>query len=757
MSSVRGQEAGRRKRIAEVIGAQIEPLTRFRSADLKELSPDLESGAELVVTTRQRVDLDIESAVHAGRLPHGISARPDVAATEAALQQRLATAESAATARIQQWATEEPGRYRRLLPAGTFFGDQPNETIGTEWPCATCGQRGRLACTGCSGSGAQTCPDCQGRRHGACRQCRGLGRLACGVCEGHGLVKATAAPGATSTSAAPERTEAPEALVPCAACSQGWLNCAACQGRGEQDCARCAASGRIVCPDCQGQQELDCPDCAASGWHHQWGRLRERMEVEDLLEIHHPEPAVAAAITARHADVATLDAVCTLEQVRYTTAPLAVQAVQRLRLPVRQAHLQVAGQPMQFTALGPSLEVVDYQQVAAVLLAHDLGTLEKNVDGSGRHLGEALQRFLQSPLNQDIAARTPMADINRQCPGLVGEAYQARALQLVQRAVERLWLQRVRRPRLQGLAGIGVVSALLVALGSPRIGVASASVLATGLGIAAWTVTDWQARRALALSLRMPQSDRLLRPLRHSSVVRRWQVTSLAAAVVVALAGAAAMTRLPHVRQQAEQSRAAATLQQQVEAWLASDDKDYRLRHYPAADVLAQAVEQTPVDPHVRLVRAWQLLLGPDGVTPDPRDAERLLGALEDDPALASSVVLARARATLWLHSRSVSDLQAAATSLEKLPEPPSPEALYTLALVQLTPAMAVRAGGLSSGIATLQQAADTGHASACFELGRRLGAGAGLHRDLSAARRYLAYAESRGVPGAAKELAALH
>lgn len=745
MSSVRGQDAGRKKRIAEVVGAQIEPITRFRTSDLKELSSDLESGAELVVTTRQRVDLDIETAVCTGRLPHGISARRDVATIEAELQQRLATAESAATARIQQWATEEPGRYRRLLPTGTFFSDLPNETIGTEWACATCSQRGRLACAGCAGSGAQTCPDCQGRRHGACRQCRGLGRLACGVCEGRGQVQATAgAPGA------------PEALVPCTACRQGWLDCAACEGRGEQDCPRCTASGRIVCPDCQGQQELDCPDCAASGWHHQWGRLRERLEVEDLLEVHHPDPAVAAAITARHADVTTLDEVCTLEQVRYTTAPLAVQAVQRLRLPVRQVRLQVAGQPMQFTALGPSLEIIDYQQVAAVLLGHDLDTLEKNVDGSGRHLGEALQRFLQSPLNLDIAARKPLADIDRQYPGMVDEAYRTRALQSAQRAVERLWLQRVRRPRLYGLAGIGAVSALLVAFGSPHFGVASASVLATGLGIAAWVGADWQARRALALSLQRPGGDRLLRPLRQSAVVRRWQLVSLAAAVVVALAGAAAMTRLPHVRQQVEQRQADAALQQQLAVWLGSDDKDHRLRHYPTAEVLVQALARPPVDPRIRLVRAWQLLLGPDGVTPDPRGAERLLDGLEQDPALAHAVVLARARATLWLRSRSVSALQATATALEELPQPPSPEALYTLALVQLTPALAARTGGLSAGIATLQQAADTGHASACFELGRRLGAGAGLRRDLAAARRYLGYAESKGVPGAAKELAAL-
>jgi TPR repeat protein len=57
----------------------------------------------------------------------------------------------------------------------------------------------------------------------------------------------------------------------------------------------------------------------------------------------------------------------------------------------------------------------------------------------------------------------------------------------------------------------------------------------------------------------------------------------------------------------------------------------------------------------------------------------------------------------------------------------------------------------------TLQQAADLGHASACFELGRRLASGTGLRRDLVGARRYLGYAEAKGVPGAAQAAAAIH
>lgn len=730
MSSVRGQgqglgqgqepATGRRRRIADVLGAQLEPITRFKGADLKELAPDTDSSADLVVTTRQRVDLDTESAHHSGRLPPGIAWYPDVAALDAALLLRLATAESGATARIQQWATEEPGRYRRLLPSGVLLSGPLGETLGTEWGCTACAQRGRLACSACEGSGAQPCPDCQGRRHCACRDCRGLGRIAG---------------------------------------SQGWLDCTACAGKGEQDCARCSASGHTVCPVCAGQQTQDCPDCGATGWHHQWGRLRERLDTEDLLEVHHPDPAVADAVSARFTALSTLDTLdtlCTLEQVRYTTAPLAVQAVQRLKLPVRQARLQVAGHPMQFTALGPALDIVDPQHIAAVLLGQDLATLEKNTAGSGRHLGEALQRFLQSPLNHAIAARTPPADIARLHPGMVDEPYQARALDAAQRAIERLWLQRVWHPRLFCLIGVGVVAALAVVLGSPRVGLVSAAALGVGTGTVAWLFADWQARQGLAQSLQIPEGDRLLRPLRQSTAVRHWQRKSLAVAVLVALASAGAMTRLPLVRQHTAQAQAASALAQQLDAWLVSEGKDYRLRRYPPAAALAQAAEQTPADPRARLVRAWQLLLGTDGVTPDPRAAERLLDGLTQEPQLASAAVIGQARATLGMHSRSAPKLQAAASALDTLPDPQQPEALYTLALVQLTPAFSARAGGLQTGLATLQQAADLGHASACFELGRRLASGAGLRRDLVGARRYLGYAEAKGVPGAAQAAAAL-
>ena len=155
-------------------------------------------------------------------------------------------------------------------------------------------------------------------------------------------------------------------------------------------------------------------------------------------------------------------------------------------------------------------------------------------------------------------------------------------------------------------------------------------------------------------------------------------------------------------------------------------------------------------------MRAWQLLLGTDGTPPDARAAERLLANLDHDPQWGTAAVVAQARTTLALRGRSASTLQTAVARLDQLPEPQPAEAHYTRALLYLAPAQANRAGGQQSGLDALQHAADLGHASACFDLGRRLASGHGLRRDPVAARRYLGYADTKGVPGAAQALAAL-
>lgn len=733
MASVREQEAGRRRRVVEVIGAHIESMTRFSTADLKEQAPDQRSDAEVVVTTRQRVELELDTTDSTGRLPAETAPLPDLQALDTACQQRLASAETATSTAIQQWASEAPGHYRRLLPAGGRFPTALQTPIGTEWPCPACAQRGHLPCNGCHGTGQRECPDCQGRRRAACLDCRGLGRRVCSVCAGRD-------PGT------------------CAACSQGWLPCTACAGQGERDCPGCAATGQRVCSTCHGQPLLACGDCATTGWQHRQCRLQERIEIEDRLEVQHPDAAIANVVAQRVGDITTLDALCTLDQVRYTTAPLAVQAVQRLRMPVRQARLLVAGQSITFTAIGPDLEVTDHQHVAAVLLAHDLATLEKNASGSGRHLGDALQRFLQSPLNHAIAVRTPMAEITRQHPGLVDEDYLRRAQDATQRAIERLWLQHARRPRLLGLVAAGLVAALAVAVGSPVLGLWSGAAIGLGTGLVGWVAADWHTRRTLAHQLHTArgEADRLLRPLRQAETVRRSRVVSLAAVAVVALSCAAAMTRLPHVRQHTQQAQADTLLTQELDAWPTREGNDYRLRHYPSAAALTLALERTPHDPRLRLVRAWQLLLGTDGTPPDARAAERLLANLDHDPQWGTAAVVAQARTTLALRGRSASTLQTAVARLDQLPEPQPAEAHYTRALLHLAPALANRAGGQQSGLDALQHAADLGHASACFELGRRLASGHGLRRDPVAARRYLGYADTKGVPGAAQALAAL-
>lgn len=751
MSSARGQEIGRRRRVVDVVGEHVEPITRFKAADLRELGAETESAAELTVTTRQRLELDWIVTAHPGRLPEGIPALPDQTALETELQNRLMQAEQASAHKIQQWSTEEPGAYRRLLP-GNLLGDALSETLGVDQGCPRCQQHGRMACAPCAGSGHLTCPQCSGQRHCRCDSCRGMGRVPCHTCTGRGQVEESfeeARVDAHGQTVLEHKTR----LVPCAACSGGWLACQACASQGELDCTRCGATGHIVCGTCEGRREVDCPDCATTGHRHLLGQVRQQVEIEDLLEPAHADPEVMATVAAHWRDVATLLDDCRLEQVRYTTAPFAVQAQHRLRLPVRQVTLQVAAQQLTFTAYGPSLRIFDYRQAAAALLAQDLVTLERNAQGSGVHLLEAVQRFVESEVNVVIAEHTTSAEVDRRFPGLLSGDYMDRAVRAIDRAVSRLWVQRMWKPTLLCLASIAVLAGILVALSLPHLGLLASAAAALVVGVLAWLAADLVTRQRLRQVFGLPLGERLLRPLKTSASRRRAQRFAVIAGAIVALVAASGTAQLPPVKERSRHASDVAHFDTIVNDWYSRSDRDFALRAYPPTDLLRSAVEQG--DLRARVIYAWKLLLGVDNTLVDTRDADRLLHRSFTDSQVAAAARIGQARAALALGNRS--SLQSSILGLEALHDPAlQPEVNYTLGLIRLTPAMAGVPGSAAQGLASLQQAADAGHASACLELGRRLAAGNGINRDVAAARRYLDKAAGQGLPGARQALADL-
>lgn len=750
MSSARGQEIGRRRRVVDVVGEHVEPITRFKTADLRELGAETESAAELTVTTRQRLELDWIVTAHPGRLPEGIPALPDQPALEAELQGRLTQAEQASAQKIQQWSTEEPGAYRRLLP-GNPLGDALSETLGVDQGCPRCQQRGRMACAPCAGSGHLTCPQCSGQRRCRCDSCRGMGRVPCHTCTGRGQVEQSfeeARVDAHGQTVLEHKTR----LVPCAACSGGWLACQACASQGELDCTRCGATGHIVCSTCEGRREVDCPDCATTGHRHLLGQVRQQVEVEDLLEPAHADPEILSAVAANWLDVSTLLDDCRLEQVRYTTAPFAVQAQHRLRLPVRQVTLQVAAQQLTFTAFGPNLRIFDYRQAAAALLAQDLVTLERNAQGSGVHLLEAVQRFVESEVNVVIGEHTTSAEVDRRFPGLLSGDYMDRAVRAVDRAVSRLWIQRMWKPTLLCLGGVAVLACLLVA-GLPQLGVLASAAAALAIGVPAWLAADLLVRQRLSRVFGAPLGERLLRPLKSSVTRLRTQRFALIAGTLVALVAAAGTAQLPPVKARSRHAQAVSRFDTMVNDWYGRSNKDFALRAYPPTDLLRSAVEQG--DMRARVIYAWKLLLGVDNTLVDVRDADRLLHRSFTDSQVATTARIGQARAAVTQGSRS--GLQSAILGLEALQDPAlKPEIDYTLGLIRLAPAMAGQPGNAAQGMASLKQAADAGHASACLELGRRLATGNGISRDVKEARRYIDSAVGQGLPGARQALAEL-
>jgi TPR repeat protein len=693
-----------------VVAAQIEPLTRFRAQDLKELGPEQDSWAELTVTTRQRVELDGIVTAHPGPLPDGITACTDAQTLETELQARLAEAERTAPALIQHWAHEDSGRYRRLLPGG-LFSSGLEAPLGLNESCPACQGRCRIDCPDCSG-GQQPCAGCHGNGRIGCADCRGLGRIA----------------GSAS----------------------GWVDCRTCARQGELPCPDCGGRGHRDCARCQVRGEIDCADCQACGLRHRIGRLREQILVEDQIDMHHPD-ATVVALCARHlADPAILGTLAVLEAVRWTTAPFAVQATHRLRLPVRQVTLQIGAQPQTFTAFGPDLQVPELHHAASRLLALDLQTLERNALGSGRHLSEALQRFLASPLNARIAVAGNAAATG---DGRVAPDYPTQARERMQQAVERLWQQRLWRPGVALLAGAALLSGGFTLLTAPRPAWPLTALVGGVAAAASVLMLDGRLRRQLASELGGEAGAALVRLLQRAPVWRHGLGLSLGAMLLACALLAWSATRLPPastriVAQQAEQQA-----QTQLEGW-AQTGRDYRLRHYPPVGWLRSRAETG--DPQARQVLAWSLLLGIEATPVDAPQARRLLRSLVPDAATADpSVRIGLARATLLLEPRSATALQAAADDLASIQESQVPEATYTLALLRLAPALAARHGPVA-GLEALQHAADMGHPSACLDLGRRLAAGHGLRRDPIAARRYLGFAAERGLPGAQQALSTL-
>ncbi|MFM2342301.1 MAG: hypothetical protein RLZZ592_1954 [Pseudomonadota bacterium] len=739
MTSRRGSETGRRHRVAEVVASQVAPLTRFSAQDLRELGPEQESWAELTVTTRQRVELEWTVTIHPGDAPEGLAVCPDAPALERELQARLDEAERTAPALIQHWAQEDSGRYRRLLPGGLFVAglDAP---LGVSEDCPDCAGRGRLACPACRG-GHLDCTRCQARGRLVCASCHGSGRLACPDCQGRGQREAPTAP-------RPGEPAAP--AVPCPTCiGRGWSPCPACAGQGEAPCPDCAGHGQRDCPHCQATGEIDCPGCHASGRRHRIGQLHEQLVVEDQIEVQHADPAVAETCARQLGDPVRIGQIAQLETIRWTTAPLAVQATHRLRLAVRQAALQIGARPQTFTALGPELWVPELHHAVSRLLALDQQTLERNTFGSGRHLGDALQRFLDSPLHVHLAVEGPTA---APPDDRIAPEHPAQAVQLMRQAVERLWLQRLWRPAVAALAGSGLISGALVMAAAPRLGWPQAALAGTALAAGLWSLLDWRLRRQLAGELGREAGPALTRTLPGAPPWRRSFLIQVGAALPTCGLLALAATRLPPAAARIAVQQTEVRNETLLADW-ARSDRDYRLRTYPPADWLQARAAAGDLD--AQLVRAWALLLGIEN-TPAAAPARRLLDALAQGPrATEAAVRIGRARATLLLEPRAVTALQAAAAELETIQDSQVPEATYTVALLRLAPAVVARQGA-AAGLEALQQAADLGHPSACLDLGRRLGAGQGLKRDTAAARRYLGFAAERGLPGAHRALAAL-
>jgi hypothetical protein len=765
-----GQARAGLGRVAAVVAAHIEPVTRFDASHLAAAGPEEALQAPMTLRLEQRAAFGSKVQAGAARLPAHVEKVPGRAALDAELARELREARADADAAIGAWVQAEPGAYRRLLPAAACFGRAPC-AYGYEESCGTCRGCGKVTCSTCHGKGNTECSHCQATGRVRCTGCGGSRSRTCSSCHGRGRWTETAYEGRWDSTRNENAQVQVQVNRSCSACGgDGKTACGSCDWSGKVQCHWCSGQGHERCNPCGATGHVACKPCAASGILHTWGVVEAEVERSETLDVRSTD-AVLVAQARDRLDRATLPSLGALTGLDNVVSSATLRSRYELRLDARRAVLAAAGRSFVFYGYGPQTVIVDFAHVAAHLLAADLQALEQAVAAGGRFavgggLLEATQRFVESELNLAIAEQVSKAKpaaaaerVERSFKGLVDADYVARSVVALRQAFQRLYGATLLKPLLY-LCGAGaVVSGAAFAAAGP---VSEAWQIPVTFAVAAllfWFVPEWLARRKLKKSFPAEVSKRVLAQLSATRSPWLWRGGALVVLTLACFGGYLVADRVPWVRHLHAERMAERMLDRDLAAWARLRVPDLKLRPYPDEARLRRAVERG--DRRAMPVLAWKLLLGAGGSKVDPEGAARVLqtaGSGVGTANVAGDVLLQAAHAALAAQrpDSAPDELRQAATALARI-GPMSetmPEARYWEARIYLDAPAPVANKAL--GMRKLAEAADRGHARAAFALAESYARGIDVARDPARARRYYTQALQFGMPEAAAALRTL-
>lgn len=432
-------------RLLTRIGDFVEPLTRF---DRGHLTLESSHHANIDVIARQvfRVVFETIRSEGNGGLPAGVTLTTDAADTQRQSEAQFAASRAAVPARLAAWAAEH-GETPTARPAvaDCFTAPPP---VGHVETCQPCQGAGRIECTLCHATGTLTCEACEGRGANPCKTCNATGEITCAACKGMRTVirhKERRVHDEDNNS----RIEHVQETVTCSTCSgAGVTKCGKCNGRTTVTCETCRGQKTISCTRCRGSGYTRCEACAGEGRRHFIASIN--CTIRDTFETTARTSDAEAAAVFKGFN--TIERVLAMAASHRASAEISNDTLRRETVavtPVTTVTVVAGGARAQIRGFGPQQDVLDYRNIAGMLLSDDLVVLEDALKTTRlipprihAELCTSLSTALASEANVAIAetaARKDQAEIIARFKGVVTQDYITRAGGTLKQALSRAY------------------------------------------------------------------------------------------------------------------------------------------------------------------------------------------------------------------------------------------------------------------------------------------------------------------------------
>lgn len=436
------------------VGDFIEPLTRFDRSHLS-MAESRHDVVSVMMRQTFRAVFETGRSEGFGALPEGVAEVADAATLARESEAQLAASRSALAAKLTAWAGEH-GEDPLAKPAvADCFVQLP--PLGFVDPCKTCNATGLLTCSNCKGAKEFTCETCNGRGALDCQTCEMKGEVTCTACKGMGTVITQKQKKHRNQVTGETQVEHYQDSQPCATCGQsGKVKCPMCSGYKEVTCRTCEGRKTIVCAHCEGMGTEKCAACEGHGKRHSMASLtcsiREMFDATPRTS----DTDIAATLKARGG----IESVLQLASSHRASAEASNDTLARdtvASIPVTSIAIKIGEGSAAIRGYGERQDVLDYRNIAAMLLKADMDRLDTAGQGTTLfppkvtdELHAALSDVLASEANVAITmagAKTDAAETARGFRGAIDVDYVERAGTAIRTGVGRAyWAALARGP-----------------------------------------------------------------------------------------------------------------------------------------------------------------------------------------------------------------------------------------------------------------------------------------------------------------------